>query len=159
MTTIAYDGVSVCADGRIVYNDVITSDEYNKTLKNDQGDLFFVAGDATVAERFVKEFKDFEYSAFDFDISAIVIKNNKVYHVGTCSEGGRFRFWSMDVRGMKFAIGSGAQFAKAAMDFGMDSVDAIKAANKRCIYTGQPYVKCDVASGVIEVLTKGANGF
>lgn len=131
MTTIAYDGEFVAVDSRETFNGIICSDSVDKTYIKEQG-IFIMTGSTCECEKFADNFKDGEKTDIDHDTLGFMVKNGIVYMVGI-SDG---KFWICKQSGQIYAIGSGGQFALAAMDHGRSAVAAVEYAMTRDCRSG-----------------------
>ena len=129
MTTIAYKDQIIAYDSRSVSGDVIVDDCFIKKTKV-KGVVFFVVGNPSDLEEF-QEMYFGETGSEKLGCDALVVDEGIVYVCGV--EKGKI--WK-DKVDKPTTLGSGAQFALAAMDCGCTAVEAVKVAAKRDIYTG-----------------------
>ena len=134
MTTIAWDlklGEIAC-DSRSCTDGIINSNQVNKHLEKD-GYHFFLAGWLANQHEFCSAFIADELKVSKpLDIHAIVWDGSGLWEAGT-EEG---TLWRHPVTSVQGAIGSGSDFAVAAMDHGCTPTEAVRAASKRDAYTG-----------------------
>ena len=132
MTTIVYDHNrgEVAIDSRLTMNSTIITDSADKTISGDNY-VYFFTGDLP----------DFELlSTLEHNqkvdvipcCSAILIKGKKVYSVIVNSEG----FCAFCELKFNYAMGTGEDFALAALDYGATAKEAIEYASTKDIYTG-----------------------
>lgn len=132
MTTIAYHhgDRQIATDSRITCSGNISSDKFNKSIKNKDG-IWFFSGD-------VSDYGDLLGLKHNDEISPIpsccayLIKNKKVYLVSVNSHG-YCQYTFLDYND---TLGSGGDFALAAMDHGKSAKEAVKYAMTRDVYTG-----------------------
>ncbi len=127
MTTIAYKDNIIAYDSRSCKGNTIFDDDSDKHVE-EGGVHFFMCGDASKCGEFLSAYHG---EPNDVEIEAFMIKDGKVY---LCSVNDMGEFWS--VRSKTWAIGSGSEFALAAMDLGKSAKDAVKVAMKRDTGTG-----------------------
>lgn len=149
MTTAAYDGNTIAADGRVTSSSIILTDKHLKI--REYGDVVVVtAGDYSSAKKW--EDKKFGPAQFDDedddtrdnstkssgDFIALVVE--KETGIPYLSYGGE------ELLEVEFpvAIGSGAEYAKSAMHFGKTAVEAVKFAMKFDAATGGKITKVDL---------------
>ena len=132
MTTVCYSHKhkQVAIDSRITSNGVIRSDNHKKTLENDLGIWFFTG--KVSDEKDICKLKHNDKVDVIPEASAYVISDNKVHLVLVNSDG--YCEWAL--LDYDDAMGSGGDFALAALDFGEDAKGAIEYAKQRDIYTG-----------------------
>lgn len=128
MTTIAYkDGVIAC-DSRMTEGDTILYDEYNKH-KVVEGVHFFCAGSVEDIPHLIQFYLGGEERSGR--VTAIVVDGGEVFSV-KLGDG----FTEVIPVDYPYAIGSGQDYAIAAMDMGADAKTAVKQAMKRDPFTG-----------------------
>lgn len=133
MTTIAYRGGIVAVDTLVVAGGVVVDHFGEKTATKD-GVMFFFAGSVSDIHKLIDEY--FSSAGNDVgNISAIVIDQGNIIKVGG-EEDGKGIWKCPQRRENHIAIGSGQDFALAAMDFGNSAKEAIEYAMTRDIYTG-----------------------
>ena len=145
MTTIVFDGTTMSGDGRCTLGDTILSEEIVK-VHNINNRLVGFAGRYSSGLRFLDWFEDFD-NANDLQQQAPYVSVNipdlmaeddftalVAYPDGTLMlfEGGS-NFYQIEA---PYAIGSGADFALAALDCGMTSEEAVEIACKRNVLSG-----------------------
>lgn len=146
MTTIAYDGYSICYDGRETFNGMICADDKEKLYRCKHGKMF-MAGSTCAIERFINEFEDGKDTNVSEEVLGFLIETKFVYLVGV-SQG---KFWKCKQSGQKIAIGSGAPYAISAMDHGKSAYDAVYYAMTRDIYSGGDVTHYFVETEKLEV--------
>lgn len=131
MTTIAIDHDSISADGRSTDGDMIQSDSNVKVYK-DRNLIYAFSGSVPDGDHLIDVV---------INGSEIIIENAKANLVTIENENimchvivdGNLKSWNCTP---PYALGSGEQFAIAAMDMGMTSKQAVKYAMTRDIYSG-----------------------
>ena len=131
MTTIAWDGVSVAADGRESDGGIIASDNRKKIIKSK--DLIFgYCGSVPDGEHLIDiVVNGSDILKNDLNANLITIQDGQILMHGV--SGGCLNSWEPAT---PYAMGSGEQFAIAAMDMGMNAKDAVKYAMTRDLGTG-----------------------
>ena len=132
MTTIAYhhERKEIAYDGRTTRGDTIMNDNSEKMIEQ-RGVKFFLCG-ATCDYELLMSMYFGEKSDLVPEANALVIDGSVVYRIGCQIDGG---FWKCKPD-CNDAIGSGWQFALAAMDFGKCAKGAVKYAATRDSNTG-----------------------
>jgi len=150
MTTIAFDGKYIAADGRETFGSIVASDTVDKFYK--KGDIVYcLAGAVDECIRFVADFKEKESFFFEkSDCCGFMVDAGIVYYV--CIFDGLF--YKCPQGRDKFALGSGMQFAIAAMDHNCDALSAITYTAKRDTKTGGDITIYEVETGNFSVITK-----
>lgn len=139
MTTIAWDGKTLAADS-LVTRGFTQVDMMNKIITGmNDGLIFALCGDRSDYERIslwielkvesLKEARD-TYPIKDEDSEILMITKAGVFHYEGDCKGHTSKI------NHKFAIGSGYQFALAAMDHGKTAVEAVEYAMTRDTSTG-----------------------
>jgi ATP-dependent protease HslVU (ClpYQ) peptidase subunit len=133
MTTIAYHhkDKQVAVDSRATGGTRINTNKANKTRKNDNG-LWFLTGAVCDIDKFITMVKD-EKCGDDIivEVSGFRISDGRVYWC-FMADG----FFCEEYIDYSMAIGSGGDFALAAMDFGKSAKEAINYAKTRDSATG-----------------------
>lgn len=143
MTTIAWDGRVLAADGRITEGSHIFSEEFIKIQPPVNKRLMF-AGQKVIAYGIAGNFdlmadfehwleKDCEHDIFtggDINSDCILILQKCVMLCDSVS-GGRFAMLAG-----KIAIGSGGMYARSAMKMGLNAVEAVDHAKLFDCYSG-----------------------
>jgi ATP-dependent protease HslVU (ClpYQ) peptidase subunit len=127
MTVIAYKEGIIAYDSRLTSGNIIESDKHNKmTVYN--GHRFFFAGSRCDEERFIDAW--FGNHGINIEVTAFVLDNkNMLYRCGVDNDTG---LWKEPViMNRHKSIGSGSNFATAAMDFGKSAKEAVKYAITR----------------------------
>ena len=132
MTTIAYHhgDKQVAIDSRYTRGDIVDTDKGDKVRKNERG-IWLFAGHQGDFEDLMKLDRNEKVDVRP-DCGAILISKGKAYTVDTDNDG----FCIVSILNENITIGSGSNFALAAMDFGKGAKDAVKYAMTRDIYTG-----------------------
>ena len=135
MTTIAWSDNIIAADGRRTMGNQILSDTCEKFIVY-QERIFFLAGEVHMFERFMdyiiagRTRPDEKIGAME----AIIYENGRISHAGSGTNG--IFHVHMEKSMEHFSIGSGADFATAAMVSGKTPKQAVRIAAKLDIYTG-----------------------
>lgn len=126
MTIIAYKNGIIAYDSRITSNSLIESDKHNK-MQIHNNCRFFFSGARCDEERFIDAW--FGNHSVTLTTHAFVLDDNNVlYRCGVDCDG----FWKEPViMNRHKAIGSGSNFATAAMDFGKSAKESVKYAMTR----------------------------
>lgn len=131
MTTIAYDGRYIASDGRETWGNMICDDRIDKSITTSLG-VFFLAGVAADCNRFAKDYMVGVKTEIDSSTVGFLFSNNECYTVGIADG----VFWDYLQTGNPFTVGSGEQYAIAAMDHGKSAIDAVKYAITRDCKSG-----------------------
>lgn len=132
MTTIAYKDGVIAYDGRQTRNDRIVSDSAAKCKVVD-GVSFFLTGTVCDENALISAYFG-TASPSPVECSGYAVDAGKLMMIGHDDTTG---IWKQDLDPANpDAMGSGAQYALAAMDMGASAEDAVRAAMKRDIYTG-----------------------
>lgn len=147
MTTIAYNhkAKQIAVDGRSTRNDRIVNDDTEKFIR-DEGDIYFFAGSVCDQVRMIELIKTGKTSGSP-KICCTAMR---------VTSDGQVETWGVDDDGYPFcevpdcneAMGSGADFAIAAMDMGKSTADAVRYASTRDIFTGGTVRLFDIEFGV-----------
>ena len=132
MTTIAFhkESNTVAVDSRCTTaGGMITSDSDIKHYKTEHG-IFIMSGIVADIDDFILSYP--VAASLVYECDGILIKDNKAFYVCQTDTG---EFLTQEMRHSK-ALGSGGQFALAAMDFGCDARGAVKYAMKRDANSG-----------------------
>lgn len=132
MTTIAFNfkDKQVAVDSRCTKGLTIVSDSYNKVIENKLG-IWFFAG--SVSDRLeLCNLSHNETASHCLDGAAILIRDGEVFTVFTDDDG---RYCEIPLE-HNSTMGSGEEYALAAMDFDMSAAEAIAYAMQRDIATG-----------------------
>jgi len=132
----------IAVDGQSTSNGVIVNHRSDKTINNDIG-LWVLAGCPSDYEALVK-LKHNDKCEIEPDCVALLIKEGKVFGVGV-SDG----LCSHTEYKYNYTLGSGCDFATAAMDFGKSAKQAVEYAMTRDIYTGGKIQVIDVETGEV----------
>jgi ATP-dependent protease HslVU (ClpYQ) peptidase subunit len=146
MTTIVYDHKNklIAVDGRVVGDECILSDFFEKWKYSEDGAIWFLCGSVADQQLLVEAFKDGDRAKLDGDLrcNALRVKGGMVTMHGV--EDGVA--WTHSVPYSR-AIGSGFQFAISMLDAGKTVVEAIAYAATRDCYTGGKISVYDIAAG------------
>lgn len=132
MTTIAYDGKSVAVDSQCTNGATVS--RMNKALRLKGGGLLISAGktnDAYRVKRWLDEGSKGDPPAVDDGFGAFLIRGGRIRLFAGGSE-------PQPLPDKFFAIGSGRDFAIAAMHLGLSAEEGVKIACKYDAYTGGP---------------------
>lgn len=143
MTTIIYDhkNKQVAVDSRATAGSTIMTDSAIKYREKD-GVMWFFCGKTGEQEAFMNSFKELT-SALDFiDVTALFVENKNTYLATV--EDGVYRSCLID---FSDSIGSGCEFALAAVDLGKDAKGAVEYAMTRDLYTGGKVHVYDIEKG------------
>lgn len=133
MTTIAYKDGVIAYDSRLVVENLIFDDEFEKMHSRDDV-LFFLSGSTCDNEKFMNAYFEPELICKNVNIEAIVFDRSILYRSSIDPDG---IFWRSPLRpDHYYAIGSGRDFALAFMDSGISAEEAIYATMKRDCFTG-----------------------
>lgn len=133
MTTIAYKDGVIAYDSRLVVENLIFDDEFEKMHSRDDV-LFFLSGSTCDNEKFMNAYFEPELIYKNVNVEAIVYDQSSLYRSSIDSNG---IFWKSPLRANNYyAIGSGRDFALAFMDSGISAEEAIHATMKRDCFTG-----------------------
>lgn len=133
MTTIAYKDGVIAYDSRVTRGSLIDHDDYEKLIHRG-GHRFLMTGAGCEFSALIDEYLGVRIGDKPLEANGLVVTNGRLYQIGRDAESG---FWVDDVwLERPFAIGSGRDFALAAMDMGATAREAVEAAAKRDVYTG-----------------------
>lgn len=140
MTTIVYDHKRkrIACDGRSSAGPLLLSDNSIKYVSNKKG-LWFVCGVYADRELFVTLDHRDELS-FEPECDALLVKEGDCYMVTF-----RDNRCSYEKLEYNYAMGSGRDFALAALDFGKTAEEAIEYAKTRDVYTGGTVFVYDIS--------------
>ena len=131
MTTIVYKDGVIAWDSRTTGGDTILCDSSNKC--HIVGTLtFWCAGTVGDFGDFFRAYLGDKRIGREVNVSAFVLDSGKLFVVGCNDDGSLWRSQVLYPR----AIGSGTDFALAAMDCGLDAKAALKIAAGRDVNTG-----------------------
>lgn len=144
MTTIAYhhDSRTIAVDSRKTMSGIVVNDRTEKWRYVD-GDLYFFAGSDGGEDLFIEAHKTGSKANPDIaDCCALMITKDGVCKMLVISND-----WLplSCVINYNIALGSGDNFALAAMDHGKNAADSVRYASTRDIYTGGPVHAYDIA--------------
>lgn len=127
MTVIAYRDGIIAYDSRITEDNLISSDNHNK-MQVHHGHRFFLSGARCDEERFIDAF--FGGHGVNIAITAFVLDDKNMFY--RCAVDNDTGLWKEPVIMNRYkSIGSGSNFAMAAMDFGKSAKEAVKYAITR----------------------------
>ncbi len=133
MTTIAlhYKSKTIAVDGRKTMNGIVSNDTDNKITVNELG-AWITTGAVCDIVDFVKLKKNDTYNKdVKLEVSGLLVSDGIVYYV-FMADG----IFCQEEINHNFTLGSGSQFATAAMDHGKSAKEAVKYAITRDIYSG-----------------------
>lgn len=149
MTTIAYKDGVIAYDGRQTRNDRIVSDNAAKCQVVD-GVSFFLSGTVCDEKALIAAYFG-TASPVPVECSGYAVDGGKLMMIGHDDTTG---IWKQDLDPANpDAMGSGAQYALAAMDMGASAQDAVRAAMKRDIYTGGTIRTVMIGEGMADAKT------
>lgn len=134
MTTIAYKDGIIAYDSRLSGGDnFILSDEFEKKVVVDKITYFF-SGAVSDQKEFIDLYQRNDHSKRENcpNITALIYRDSLLYLSGFAED----RLYVMPVTYACEAIGSGWQFARAAMIMGASASEAVKTAMKLDMCTG-----------------------
>lgn len=134
MTTIAYhhNSKTLAIDSRRTGDNHIVTDCDNKWEQLEDGSVMFLCGQVVSHEKLIEAYYGKVFPEDEIIHSnAYLVFGGNIYRTGV-EEG---KFWKELVY-FDSAMGSGWEFALAAMDFGEDAEGAVKYAAKRDYHTG-----------------------
>lgn len=155
MTTIAFDGKTISADGRMTQNEVIFTDSYCKFYKLKNGNIAAAYGSVGEIYDFIEDYQSEKktprknYSC----VLYVVTTSREVFELYINKDGEDLIFFqspllftsALDENYFsKDAGGTGEKFALAAMDYGCDSRAAVAYACSRDIYSGGRILTFDI---------------
>lgn len=175
MTTIVYANNFLAADGRITCRGTIQSETTVKVFASEEADSGWnIGGEKILAYGYAGGQSTLEWAVNELktrsDLVATNVKGNFEPPMHTnfqmllvTAEG----VWKWEVENSKeehynflfkaceydesCVTGSGTPYAEAGLDLGLDAVQSVKAANKRCIYTGDVVFYLDVREAYPEI--------
>ncbi len=132
MTTIAYDGRYLAADGRRTKGGMVVDDN-RKKLDKVNGTVCVATGLSGDVKKMIGAIAngimpDTQY----IDADAIYIEGDSLPMVCGYSD---YELWSSEIEST-LALGAGNGLAYAAMDLGKNAMEAVAIAAKRDLYTG-----------------------
>jgi hypothetical protein len=133
MTTIVYDHKArqIAVDGRYCRHDIIVTDKAEKWVERD-GDYWFFAGTVADQERFIEQFLSDNPQRMSIDCCALMVRDGDAFHcvVGEDGKPMAAKLTYSD------SMGSGQEFAIAALDHGKTAKMAVEYAMTRDCATG-----------------------
>lgn len=132
MTTIAYNhkDKEIVVDSRMTSYDIILTDTFNKTIKNELGFWIFVGATSDCID--LSKLKHNDKVEHIPDVTAFVMKNGDAWLVSVNDD----LYCQYCKLTFNNACGSGSYFALAAMDHGKNAKQAVEYAITRDIYSG-----------------------
>lgn len=132
MTTIVYDYKNnrIAVDSRCTRDNVITSDVFDKTIRKD-GEIWIITGALSDYET-ISNLKHNDKVEVRPECSALLIKDKKVFSVIVANDG----YCSHYELKNNYSMGTGEDFALAALDFGLCAEEAIEYVKTKDVYTG-----------------------
>lgn len=135
MTTIAFDGKTMACDTRVTCGDTF----YNTDTKIYENDDYVmgVAGDAGVGTMLVQVSNILAMRTYEYNFQAIVYEKHTrhVFYV-SFDKSWESNSYVVPIVDSYFAVGSGADFARAAMECGYSAQGAVAVASKFDMNTG-----------------------
>lgn len=131
MTTIAYVDNIIAVDSLAAAGDTITHLDVNKIIKSN-GVVFVMAGAIHDFNELIKAYHGEPYDR-KADVSGIIDDNGTVFRAAIDTDG---NFWKLNITGIPYAAGFGADHAWTALDLGCSAKEAVKMAAKRDMHTG-----------------------
>jgi len=136
LTTIAWKDGKIAYDSRQCRGDTIMSDNVSKKHKY-KNHLFFLTGSCHDFNEFMEAIVDGVHENIVYDCSGLMVDpDSAVYEVGSSDNTGSWRLDLKDIQAPCTALGSGYQYALAAMDLGCTAKEAVQQAAKRDLPTG-----------------------
>lgn len=132
MTTIAYKDGFIATDSAVMAGNVIVDRDVEKCYER-AGVKFFIAGATSDHEKLIEEYFN-PTGRYVGDTGALVVDAGKLYKVGP-EEGGKGLWRSPQRLDNPTAIGTGQEFALAAMDFCCSAKDAVSYTMLRDVFT------------------------
>lgn len=132
MTTIAYKDGVIAYDSQITRGNVILYDDFDKCIVRD-GRMFVCSGATADFDALISAYSGSKPTE-KIDAIALVIDGDRVNHFAVCETDGPWR--AEVLLSHPYAIGSGQEYALAAMDAGLSAYDAVRIAAKRDTSTG-----------------------
>jgi ATP-dependent protease HslVU (ClpYQ) peptidase subunit len=142
MTTIVYDheNKQVACDGRLTGGNLIITDESIKFKENDKGMWFFTGSKSDESQ--LMELSHNDKPDIKPDCSALLVKDKKCYLVTFNGD-----YCSVSENEYPHSIGSGGDFAIAAIDMGNTAKEAVEYAITRDSGSGGKVTVYDVEKG------------
>lgn len=133
MTTIAYSHSKqqIACDSRINRGGIIMTDVGIKWVYKGT-DLIFFAGSVCDIEAYLENNRVGVVPQGVIELDALMVRDGIVYECSFCKTAG---YWQLPLK-YDTAIGSGRDFAIAALDFDKTAVEAVEYAKTRDLYTG-----------------------
>jgi len=148
MTTIVYDHKrgQIACDSRLTTGSVIATDTANKTIESSKG-VMFLAGSIGDFDTLVRLVENNEHGSSDpqdgeLEGDAILVMNGCAYNVFMSDDIVNYQKCSFTT-----GIGSGRDWAIAAIDHGKTAKQAVEYAATRDIYTGGKVRVYDIKKG------------
>jgi len=132
MTTIAYDGRYLVAEGRETMSSTIVRDDTDKFYKIGS-DVFVLCGRTSDCVKFSNEFKEGLQVNYT-DAGGFYFDGTEVSLVFVCTDTNKIMKSRLTTK--YWADGSGRDWAIAALDFGRSAVEAVKYATTRDSHSG-----------------------
>lgn len=144
MTTIAYNHKEkeIAYDGRLTGGNYIFKDDEIKRIEKNNVH-YFVAGETAGIETFIETFENNKASPENIDNIALLVDANKNVYLMSIANS----VYKKCLLSHNDAIGSGCDWAIAAMDFGKTAAEAVKYAAKRDCKTGGTIRVFDIETG------------
>lgn len=136
MTTLAWDGRHLAADGRLTSGDLILTDDDCKISITNNMVIAFCGSTSDYKMLSDAIANNENKSGKDLGSSALFLESADSCALFSCSTTSNGEFWKCSCEGFNRAIGSGGAFAITAMDTGLNAMEAVKMAIMRDIYSG-----------------------
>lgn len=138
MTTIAWDGLTLAADGQTTGNDSIETMTFKKvrrisvSVRDEKTIAYALAGDMSAffdVENWISNGCDSNEFPSKFECCGFLVTANNVYSFDSQTAG------LYEIENVS-ALGSGANFCRSAMELGLSAKDAVKHACKLDVFSG-----------------------
>lgn len=145
MTTIAYDGKTLAADKRVVYNGYLSGCT-TKIRRIGRTTVLACAGDLLSESRAYKFFSlqnwnkrdPIEFKSPDYEFEGFLFLKKKAFVLFGSTV-------PIPLEEPKFAVGSGADFARSAMELGKTAIEAVRFAARFDINTSEETEAIEIA--------------
>lgn len=143
MTTLVYQHSKklIAMDGRLTGDNAIMSETFDKSYQHSDGSMWFLCGAVCDQPKLIEAYEGKEFPADrNINVNAFFVKDGKVYRCGI-EEG---LFWCDEVNDNR-TMGTGWEWALAALDFGKDVIEAVQYAASRDYCTNANVSVFDIA--------------
>ena len=143
MTTIIYDhkNKQIACDSRATAGSTIVSDSVIKFHER-AGYIWFMCGCSGSVETFITKFEALKDCAPNIDTSGLFVFGKLAYSATIDDD-----IFREDLLEYSFSVGSGSEYALAALDHGKTAKEAVEYAMTRDIYTGGKVNVYDIEKG------------